>query len=999
MKFNPKKLLRPSVIVWAAVSLVLGGTLIAVNQVAVKEYGSLIDSVLGGKKAITAPRDKTDPSYKTKQQAYDAGNAVVEEICDEGMILLKNENNALPLKAGAKVSVFGKNSTDYTRTIEDGSKETVGIVTGGSGSAAPTDAERKTIYDALTAAGFTYNPKLKEFYASSDSGNGRSSNPKMENKGVATLSTGETPIANYTDEIKDSYKDYGDAAIVVFSRIAGENWDLPRKAADNDSRHYLELDNNERDLLRHIAQSGKFEHIIVLLNGSNYIDLGFLYERTNPTDYNDFGKNIDAVINIGSVGGFGIMSLGRILNGQVNPSGHTVDLVYTNYQNDPTWQNFGGNFETNGDNYRNGDKLGTDGKPVGSAYFLVEYEENIYMGYRYYETRGKDDEAWYNANVVYPFGYGLSYTTFSEELLNKSALEAANLKKGETFDVSIKVKNTGTKAGKDVVQLYVSAPYTANGIEKAHKVLVGFAKTKLLKAPGDGVPVEDTEDTVTITVDPYDFASFDSRDKNTNNFKGWELEKGDYVFYAGTDSHSEFGKFTKKLASDEKYEKDPDTGYEVKALFNEMTEHMNPNESLSRSNFTGTFPKVITDAERTVNSAFFDVLKSYETTNNEEYTKVPKMNAPISVQFTELIGADYNDPLWNKFLDQMTFDEMLNLFNEGCYKTLDIQRLGIPATLSSDGPTGLVCFLNNMSPFGDPLVYGTAYYQSECLLAQTYNVELAEKQGHAIGDEGICGNERDEKNQVPYPGWYAPGVNLHRSPFSGRNTEYYSEDPFVTGTFAAQVIKSVQEKGVYANVKHFALNDQETHRSANGISTWCDEQAMRELYLKAFEKAVKDGKSHGLMTSFNRIGTEWAGGSYRLCTTVLRKEWGFQGSVICDYHTDKYMDSKQMLYAGGDLNLCSTNSIMLKKGDKSNQVAANNAKDVEMLRRSAHGNLYAIVNSCAMGVEITGYIPATWRTIVGVVNIVLPCVLVAWGGLVIFLALRKKEKEPVAAAE
>ena len=957
MKFNPKKLLKPRVIAWAASALVIAGIVIAANAVAVGEYGSLIDSVLGGKKAITAPRDKTDPSYKTKQQAYDAGNAVTEQICDEGMILLKNDNNALPLKKGAKVSVFGKNSTDFTRTLADGSKETVGIVTGGSGSAAPKDAERKTIYEALTAAGFSYNPKLKEFYGSEASGKGRDSNPPMENGGVGPLATGETPYANYTDDIKSSYDEYGDAALVVFSRIAGENWDLPRKATDNENRHYLELDNNERDLLRNIAASGKFEHIIILLNGSNYIDLGFLYERTNPTDYNDFGKNIDAVINIGSTGGFGIMSLGRILNGDVNPSGHTVDLVYTKYDQDPTWQNFGGNFEKNGDNYLNGDT----GK--GSAYFLVEYEENIYMGYRYYETRGKDNETWYNSSVVYPFGYGLSYTSFSEELLNKSALEAANLEKGETFDVEVKVKNTGTVAGKDVVQLYVSAPYTANGIEKAHKVLVGFAKTKLL-APQE-------EDTVKITVDPYDFASFDSHDKNTNNFKGWELEKGDYVFHAGTDSHTDFDTFTKKLVNDEKWEKDPDTGYEVKPLFQDVTDHMK--ESLSRTNFEGTFPKTITDAERTVNSAFFDILKSYDSTNDEVYDTMPKTNAPVTVDFTELIGVGYNDAAWNKFL-------------------------GIPATLSSDGPTGLVCFLNNMSPFGDPLVYGTAYYQSECLLAQTYNIELAEAQGHAIGDEGICGNERDPNNQVPYPGWYAPGVNLHRSPFSGRNTEYYSEDPFLTGTFAAKVIKSVQEKGVYANVKHFALNDQETHRSANGISTWCDEQAMRELYLKAFEKAVKDGKSLGLMTSFNRIGTEWAGGSYRLCTIILRKEWGFEGSVICDYHTDTYMDSKQMLYAGGDLNLCSTNSIMLKKGDKAKNVSPSNAKDVALLRRSAHNNLYAIVNSCAMGVEILGYKPAVWRVLLNVGTWVIVGGIAVWGFLAVFTALRKKD-EVAAAAE
>ena len=978
-----KKLLKPRVIIWAATSVLLVGVLIAANAVAVGQYGSLIDRVLGGKRAITAERDKTDPSYKTKSQAYDAGNLVTQQICDEGMILLKNDNNTLPLAKGAKVSVFGKNSTDYTRTLSDGSKETVGVVTGGSGSAAPVDAERKTIYEALQAAGFEYNETLKNFYASSASGNGRSSNPAMEHgDSIPVLSTGETPIASYTDEVKNSYSNYKDAALVVFSRIAGENWDLPRTAADNENRHYLELDDNERDLLRHIASSG-FEKIILLLNGSNYIDLGFLYERTNPTDYNDFGKNIDAVINIGSVGGFGIMSLGKILNGDVNPSGHTVDLVYTNYQNDPTWQNFGDNFEKNGANYRDASK--SDATKNGTPYYLVEYEENIYLGYRYYETRAHveaNGEEWYNANVVYPFGYGLSYTeSFNREVVNKAALEAANLKAGETFDVQIKVSNPSDVAGKDVVQLYVETPYTANGIEKAHKVLVGFAKTKLL-AKGE-------EETVTITVDPYDFASFDSKDKNNNGFKGWELEQGEYIFHVATDSHTDFDTFSKQLANDEQYKVDPVTKYKVEALFPEVTDHMNVAQSLSRSNFSGTFPQVITTAERTFDPSYYDVFKSRETTNNEQYDKLPKTNAPVTVEFTELVGIDYDDPLWGKFLDQMTFEEMLNLFNEGCYSTLDIERLGIPRTISSDGPTGLVCFLNNVTSLGVPEVYGTCYYQSECLLAQTYNIELAEAQGHAIGDECIVGNERGDG--LPYPGWYAPGVNLHRSPFSGRNTEYYSEDPYLSGVFAANVIKSVQEKGVYANVKHFALNDQETHRSDNGVATWCDEQAIRELYLRPFERAVKEGGTHGLMTSFNRIGTEWAGGSYRLCTTILRNEWGFKGSVICDYHTDTYMDSKQMLFAGGDLNLCSTKDIMLKKGEKDKQVSPNNPKDVEMLRRSAHSNLYAIVNSCAMGVEIIGYQTAVWRVALTAGTWSIVGILVVWGFLTIFFLLRKKD--------
>ena len=816
---------------------------------------------------------------------------------------------------------------------------------------------------------------MASFYEKQDA---RSANPAMEHgEGIPTLKTGETPISKYTDEVKNSYADYGDAAIVVFSRIAGENWDLPREAADDASRHYLELDNNERDLLRHIAQSDKFAHIIVLMNSSNYIDLGFLEERTNKTDYDDFGKNVDAAMVIGSVGGNGIMALGRLLNGTVNPSGHTVDTVYTNYKNDPTWQNFGGNFTNGGDNYLN---------PDGSAtkYYLVEYEENIYMGYRYYETRGAiDGEEWYNKNVVYPFGYGLSYTTFSEELVNGSALQAEALAANKKFDVEVKVKNTGEVAGKQVVQLYASAPYTSGGIEKPHKVLVGFAKTKKL-AKGE-------EETLKITVDPYDFASFDSQDKNANGFKGYELEQGTYTFYVSTDAHHSSASFTKNLAESVKIDKDPVTGNTVEALFEEVTAHMN--ESLSRSDFAGTFPHTITDDERKLDD--LSPLKSKASTNDEVYTELPAMGEDKGIKFTDLVGLAYDDPLWEDFLDQMTFEEMLKLFNEGCYSTADIERLGIPKTTSCDGPTGLVAFL------GDKSVYGTCYYMSECLLAQTYNLDLAEKQGKAIGNECLIGDEGGKGTGLSYPGWYAPGVNLHRSPFSGRNTEYYSEDPLLNGKFGGKVIKTVQKYGVYVNVKHFALNDQETHRSANGIATWCDEQAMRELYLRAFEIAVKEGEAHGLMTSFNRIGYEWAGGSYRLVTTILRKEWGFRGSVICDFHTDFYMDSKQMLYAGGDINMVSLEDRKLQTDKKYGTpvVSKTDPKDCHLLRKSAHNNLFAIVNSNAMKAPIKGYLPARWKVLLWVVDGVFAVGLAGWGFAVIFTTLRKKDDAPAPAAE
>ena len=960
-----KKLLKARVIVWLATTIVLVVVMIVANNIT-NQYALILNNVLGGKRPIVSDEESGIPfeqDFATKDEAFENGNAVTKEICEEGMVLLKNEGNALPLKANAKVSVFGKNS--------------VNLVYGGSGSAAPGDGDRATIFDSLEAVGYEYNPTLKSFYENnSASGTGRSKNPKMDSGVVPTLKTGETPVSSYGANITSSYDEYGDAAIVVFSRIAGEDWDLPRKADDNPDRHYLELDNNERALLKHIIDSNKFEHIIVLMNGSNYIDLGFLKEETNATDYNDFGKKVDAAIVIGSPGANGIMALGEILSGAINPSGHTVDTVYTNYQNDPTWQNFGDNIKSNGNHYLNQD--GSDANQ-----FYVEYEENIYLGYRYYETRGHiDGEDWYKSNVVYPFGFGLSYTTFEQEITNMSALGAA-LKADQKFDVNIKVKNTGAKAGKQVVQLYAEAPYENGKIEKAYKVLVGFAKTKLLE-PGK-------EDTVTITVDPYDFASFDTHDKNGNGFKGYELEAGDYIFHAGTDAHTDFATFTKTLADGYAFVNDPVTGTKVEPLFDEVTDHMT--ESLSRANFAGTFPHMPTDGERKVTSDFLAKFNDKSSTNDEVYAELPTMGADNGVAFKDLVGLDYDDSLWDDFLDQMTFDQMLSLFNNGCYMTIDIEELDIPQTISADGPTGLVNF---MSATAEASVYGCCYYCSECLVAQTYNIELAAKQANAIGNECLVG---DESTGISYPGWYAPGVNLHRSPFSGRNTEYYSEDPLLNGKFAATVIKGVQEKGVYANVKHFALNDQETNRG--GVATWCDEQAIRELYLKPFEFAVKEGGSRGLMTSFNRLGTEWTGGSYRLVTKVLRKEWGFVGSVICDFDTfdKKFMDSKQMLYAGGDINLAGDKKCMLQKSnvDGTPSVTSTDAKDANLLRRSAHNNLFAIVNSNAMKVDVLGYKPPVWRVLLYTGFGVISGALVVWGFFAIFTALRKKDKNAPAS--
>ncbi|NLB48301.1 MAG: hypothetical protein GX813_00385, partial [Erysipelotrichia bacterium] len=802
MNILVKVIKNKMVIVWAAITVFLTATLTTVSVLASGFFYNGIASALGGKRAITEAGENIGAyieDFDSKESALMNGNVVAREICEEGMVLLKNENNALPLKQNAKVSVFGKNS--------------VNLVYGGSGSAAPKqDEPTKTIFDSLIAADISFNPALKNFYED----NSRSGNPRPKTPGFSgtsdTIGTGESAVDRYDSTLTSTYVDYADAALVVFSRIAGENWDLPRFADDDPTKHYLELDTNEIALLRHICDADLFEHVIILINSSNMIDLGFLKDESHPA----FDVAIDGAMIIGSPGAQGIMALGDILTGKVNPSGHTVDTLYTGYENDPVWQNFGDNLKQGSDasgNYH-GDEYTLNGNKTG--HFFVDYEEGIYLGYRYYETRGHiDGEAWYNANVVYPFGYGLSYTTFSRELVNESALANTPLNATEDFIVEVSVKNTGTKAGKDVIQIYASAPYTPGGIEKSHKVLVGFAKTKLLD------PQE--EQKLNIKITPYDFASYDYNDANNNGFKGYELEKGDYTFYVSTDAHTSFASFLKNLPSDARYENDPVTNYKVENLFEEADDHLG--SVMSRVDFVSTFPVIPGAEERAVTQAFINELNNYAHNNPEQFDDFPEVNAPVTVKFKQLIGLNYNDPLWDTFLNQMTFAEMLKLFNEACYATVDVERLDVPRTVSCDGPTGIVAFS------GAPEVYGTCYYQSEILLAQTFNIELAEKQGNAIGNECLWGDQRPNGSNLPYTGWYAPGVNLHRSPFSGRNTEYYSEDPFISGKMAVGVIKAVQEKGVYANIKHFVLNDQETHRSANGQNTWCTEQAIRELYL------------------------------------------------------------------------------------------------------------------------------------------------------------------------
>lgn len=943
--------------------------------------------------------------YADKDEAFEKSNELNIEINKEGITLLKNENNVLPLAKSSKISVFGKNS--------------VNLAYGGSGSGAFTVTEETpTLYDSLKEAGFEYNPKLKEFYDNNrQSGDGRKTNPTMDN-GRSTIEgfgTGETPLDRYTDAVKNSYANYNDAALVVVTRIGGESFDLPRtmKGVDgelNENDHYLELDKNEQDLLVHVCEN--FDKVIVVVNCSTSLELGFLdaiadNDNTLVEGMADIHTKIDGAVWIGGPGYSGIMALGSVLNGETTPSGRTIDTYQRDFTQDPTYKNFADNLVNFGNTY-----LVSDGSVPSVTEHYLDYEESIYVGYRYYETRGLDNEEWYKNNVVYPFGYGLSYTTFEWTVTDWSfnaneKLSWAN-ENDKEFKVTVDVKNTGSVAGKEVIQVYMTAPYVAGEIEKAHVVLVGFAKTELIQ-PNETKSVE-------ITFEGYDFASYDYNDANKNEFAGYELDAGDYEVKVMKNSHEMVDSRTFELTNNVQYKNDIATGTEVVNRFDNVSfeENYGFESQLSRNDWEGTFPvnEVLggSDAERTITPEFLATIKSTETNNpivNDETVQMPNQATVASpagtmklyelLQFDETnpdLDADqkvirdeegtiivkYDDSRWETYLDLLTLNEMMNFTMQGAFQTLGLEGIGLLPAFASDGPVGWVYFMAAIA--SQSPVYETCSYASECVIAATWNVELAYQMGQSVGNEALIGNERADGR--PYSGWYAPAVNIHRTPFSGRNFEYYSEDPFLSGKLAVEVIKGCRSRGVYTQLKHFAVNDQETNRS--GVCTWLTEQTLREVYLKPFEIAVKEGGTMGMMSSFNRIGSLWTGGDYRLLTEILREEWGFRGMVITDFNTEPFMDTKQMAYAGGDLNLATTPKPWTPTTSADYVVLRNAVKNITYT--TARSNA---MNGCGEGAYYVTYF-AWWETTIFVVDIVLAAVVVVWGIFAIRGAAKQKKQ-------
>ena len=814
-------------------------------------------------------------SVKVDDMAVDdattASKDITTRIEEEGIVLLENKDNTLPLNVekNAKVNVFGQSST--------------AIVYGGAGSGASDETDNVTLQEGLKQAGFDVNEDLTKFYEDHKT--------KKKGQNVFNLKGGdyninEPAISEYSDKLISDAKKFSDTAVVVFSRNGGEGGDLPMDMASytggDAGKHYLELQSCEQEMLSMVEKN--FEHVIVLVNSSNAMELGFLED-----------KNVDAALWIGGPGSTGCVAVGEVLSGAINPSGRLVDTYAYDLTTAPAYYNAGDFTYT------------SNGEDTSEHY--VDYADGIYVGYRYYETRyvdnatGKCDEDAYGKVVQYPFGYGLSYTSFEQKITHHEV-------KDGKINIEIEVKNTGKVAGKDVAQVYVTAPYTNGGIEKSFVELEGFAKTGMLE-PGKS-------EKVTVSFDVEDMAAYDYVEQGC-----YVLEKGTYEIKLMNNAHDVLDSFTYDVEDTIVYDENHARSTDQTAAVNTFDFAAGDMTYVSRSDWEGTLPtarveKKEATAEILDQLNLDQIIKLYVNPSNEG-DKITT-GADNGLTLSDMTGVPYDDEKWDKLLDELSVDEMAKLMGYGGFSTVEIASIDKVATIDIDGPAGLNALTSDISGVQFP---------SEAVIGSTYNVELVDEMGQTYAQEA---------NAHGVVGLYAPGVNIHRTPFSGRNFEYYSEDPVLNGKLGAAMTRGCNSMGVYCYPKHFALNDQETNRS--GVCVWSNEQAMREIYLKAFEIVVKEGNNHGLMSSYNRIGTVWSGGCKELLTNVLRGEWGFEGAVATDYANAKLLNADQALMAGGDLMLSTTGATLSDK-------VTGSIEGQQKLRQASKNVLYMVVNSRA----------------------------------------------------
>ncbi len=884
---------------------------------------------------------------------------LVNEITAEGVVLAKDEDNVLPVASGSKLNVFGWSSTNPCY--------------GGTGSGALNTAYPVTdLLTGLHDAGIETNEELSKFYT----------DYKADRPSVGMVAQDWTlpePNVNlYTDEMMENAKAFSDTAMVVITRVGGEGADLPTDMASvvdgswirrvaqaygsergtayyngtyddslnegNDwdkGDHFLQLSNREEDLLDLVTSN--FDNVILVYNGANAFQMDFL------KDY----PQIKGVLLCPGTGQSGFEGFGKVVSGEVNPSGRTADTYVSDLTAAPWWNNFG-DFK-----YTNTEDLNSDASffdPEGTTPSFVNYVEGIYVGYKFYETAADEGLINYDDEVVFPFGYGLSYTSFTKEMSSITS-------DGINLNFTVTVTNTGSAAGKDVVEIYSNPPYTNGGIEKASANLLGFAKTNEL-APGESQTME-------FSIPVEDLASYDYQ---TNGC--YVLEAGDYIISANNDSHNVADSKTYTVASDIVYNESNKRSSDAVAATNEFDFAEGEVTYLSRADGFANYAEAtaapanyeMSDADKAVFYNAHSYTESGYEADDDANAEDITTGAKNGLKLVELRGVDYNDPKWDDLLDQMTIEDMQQLIGFGGYQTAAVTSIEKVRTNDCDGPASIN---NNFTGVG------SVGFPAATLIGMTWSKELAYSFGDSIGEMA---------NEMDTSGWYGPAMNIHRTAFAGRNFEYYSEDGVLSGVMASNAIKGAQEHGVYAYMKHFALNDQEGNRTSM-VATWSNEQAIREIYLRPFEMSVKDADSHAVMSSFNYIGNCWAGGCSELLKNVLRGEWGFVGFVETDYFgVYGYMTADQGVRNGSDLMLCTT-------GNDFNTVTVLTNSSKQALREASKNILYTVVNSRAYAEENLNPGMPKWKIIMIGADVIVALLIVGLEYTAIKGYKKRKEEE------
>ena len=887
----PRRPNRPLLVLW---SLVLALLLVVSTALAVvlAPHADILNILLS----------KGDVTSEAAVQASQATADITEEVESEAVILLKNKDAALPLGGDAKVNVFGStagNNFSY----------------GGTGSGAGDESKNVTFYQGLENAGIQANPELKDFYDANAL--------ESQQQAIGLVGTDwnlyELPQSDYDQSLIDNAKSYSDTAVVVLTRKGGEGYDLPIDMADYEGseagRSYLQLTPNEEALLDMAEKN--FGRVVVVLNSPNPMELGRMNDDA-----------VDAVLWVGTPGATGCNAIAKVLTGEVNPSGKTVDTFAYDLTSAPSYYNAGDFSYSNTEAGNAAIFAGTGDAAVGNLpNYYVNYTEGIYIGYRYYETAAADGFIDYDSTVQYPFGYGLSYTTFDQKLDDVTD-------DGTTITATVTVTNTGSVAGKQVAEIYAAAPYTKGGIEKSSVVLAGFDKTKLLE-PSESQTLE-------ISFDREDLAGYDYTGVKAEG-GAYVLEAGDYGIQLQTDSHNVVAKKTIHVDEDVIY----DDAHDGKRS-SDLVEAKNRFDAasfdadltyVSRADWAGTMPTERTPVSTEASGKILGDLNNKEPLDNSE-TEDVTFGAKNGLKLSDMKGLDYDDPQWDKLLDQVTLDEMKILVGNAGWMTTGVKSVDKPALVECDGPNGVNNIIGQVN--GTQLV-------GQSNLGYTWNTELAARVGELFAQEAKALN---------IAGLYAPAANTHRTAFGGRNYEYVSEDGLLTGKIVAAEAKAIQGQGVYCYLKHFAVNDQETHRAdSGGLVTWLNEQSLREIYLRPFEICVKEAGNTGMMSSYNRIGATPVAESKELLTDVLRGEWGFKGAVITDCTMAAgTSDVNRSVRAGNDINLNYLQAPAMT-ADTTDTAAGHQA-----LRRATKNVLYMVVNSDALESTHNLDMPGTIRT-------------------------------------